>query len=105
MSNGEIIIEWCEKKNKLLKRERGVSFGMVALMLEKDDYLDNISHPNVEKYPNQRIYIMKINGYVYAVPFVKDDKKFFLKTIIPSRKYTKLYLKQDYGKSKRHKKI
>jgi len=91
--NGKIIIEWNESKNKILKKERGVSFEMVAVILGKGDYLDNISHPNKNRYPNQRIYIIKIDEYVYAVPFVRDNKKIFLKTIIPSRKYTKKYLR------------
>jgi len=54
--------------------------------------LDTIQHPNHEKYPNQRIFIVEIDRYVYLVPFVEDDTEFFLKTIIPSRKMTKQYL-------------
>jgi len=32
------------------------------------------------------------NNYVYLIPFVEDEEKVFLKTIIPSRKATKYYL-------------
>jgi hypothetical protein len=35
---------------------------------------------------------LEINDYVYYVPFIEDNEKIFLKTIIPSRKYTKKYL-------------
>jgi hypothetical protein len=38
------------------------------------------------RYPEQRILIVRLNGYVYLVPFVETDEHFFLKTIIPSRK-------------------
>jgi predicted DNA binding CopG/RHH family protein len=41
------------------------------------------------KYPNQRIFIIDIEDYIYLVPFVEDEKSMFLKTIIPSRKMTK----------------
>ena len=51
------------------------------------------AHPNKLKYPNQKIYIVNLNGYVYLVPFVrKNTQTIFLKTIFPSRKLTKKYL-------------
>jgi len=36
---------------------------------------------------------VRIGDYIYSVPFVEDDRKVFLKTIIPSRKATKKYLR------------
>ena len=54
--------------------------------------LDDIEHPNQEKYPNQSILVLEINNYAYIVPYVEDDTEVFLKTIIPSRKLTKQYL-------------
>ncbi len=59
--------------------------------------LDTIEHPNKERYPNQRIFIINIDDYAYLVPFVEDEKAIFLKTIIPSRKMAKKYLE---GQSK-----
>jgi hypothetical protein len=37
--------------------------------------------------------VVRIDDYAYLVPFVEDDDEVFLKTIIPSRKATKKYLK------------
>jgi hypothetical protein len=54
--------------------------------------LDIIEHPNKAKYPDQKIFIVEVDEYVYLVPFIEDDKLIFLKTIIPSRKMTKKYL-------------
>ena len=55
--------------------------------------IDIIDHPNGLKYPNQKIYIIDLNGYVYLVPFVrKDTQTIFLKTIFPNRKLTSKYL-------------
>jgi len=51
-----------------------------------------MKHPNPEKYPNQRVFLVKIEDYVYSVPYVEDDEKMFLKTIIPNSKATKKYL-------------
>ena len=33
------------------------------------------------------------DGYVYLVPFVEEGDHYFLKTVIPSRKATRDYLK------------
>jgi hypothetical protein len=32
---------------------------------------------------------VRIEGYIYSVPFVEDDQRIFLKTIIPNRRATK----------------
>ena len=40
---------------------------------------------------NQRIDVIAVEDYVYLVPFVESDEEVFLKTIIPSRKATRLY--------------
>ncbi|MCU0858739.1 MAG: hypothetical protein MUC65_10110 [Pontiellaceae bacterium] len=72
---------------------RGVCFEQVAEILEREDELNVIDHPNQEKYPGQKIIIVNINGYVYLVPRVETKDGFFLKTIIPSRKMTAKYLR------------
>lgn len=53
-------------------------------------------HPNKQKYPHQWIFIVKLKNYVYAVPFVYNDRKseIFLKTMFPSRKLNKKYLNE-----------
>ena len=38
---------------------------------------------------------MASNGYAYLVPFVEQEDHLFLKTVIPSRKATRDYLKQE----------
>ena len=83
--------KWNLEKNKLLKEDRGVCFEDVLAQIEEDKVLDIIKHPNVAKYPNQKIYILELQNYVYMVPFVKDVDEIFLKTIVPSRKMNKLY--------------
>ena len=36
--------------------------------------------------------VIGINSYAYLVPYVEDEDEIFLKTIIPSRKATEIYL-------------
>jgi len=85
-------INWNHEKNEKLLAERGVGFDAVLQAFELGNVLDDIEHPNAEKYPNQSVLIININDYVYIVPYVENDTELFLKTIIPSRKFTKKYL-------------
>jgi len=84
--------DWNDEKNELLKKFRGVSFEQVVLAIVSGDLIDRIKHPNPDKYPNQKIFLVKIENYIYSVPYVEDDKKIYLKTIIPNSKETKKYL-------------
>ena len=84
--------DWNDDKNELLKKWRGVSFEQVVLAIVSGDLVDRVKHPNPEKYPNQRIFFVKIEDYIYSVPYVENDERIFLKTIIPNSKATKKYL-------------
>ncbi|MBA4418925.1 MAG: toxin [Syntrophus sp. (in: bacteria)] len=84
--------DWNDEKNELLKKLRGVSFEQVVLAIVSGDLVDRVKHPNPEKYPNQRVFLVKIEDYIYSVPYVEDDEKTFLKMIIPNSKATKKYL-------------
>jgi uncharacterized DUF497 family protein len=84
---------WNEEKNELLKSERQVSFEDVVFYIEQGFLLDVLENPNQEKYKGQKIFIVQMDDYVFLVPFIEDDREIFLKTIIPSRKATKKYLK------------
>lgn len=90
--------DWNERKNKLLKLERDVSFEEVLVAIEAGGLIKVINHPNKERYPNQKIFVVNINNYAYLIPFVEDKEKVFLKTIIPSRKATKQYIVKGGGK-------
>jgi len=78
--------DWDDKKNEMLKKVRGVSFEKVELAIASGDLVDRIKHPN------QKVFLVKIENYVYSVPYVEDEEKIFLKTIIPNSKATKKYL-------------
>jgi len=84
--------DWNKAKNELLKIERDVSFEEVYIAIESGGLLEIVKHPNSKKYPNQKMFVVSINNYVYLVLFVEDEEKVFLKTVIPSRKATKKYL-------------
>lgn len=84
---------WDNEKNKKLLAERHISFEEIVYHIEIGDLLDILEHHNKEKYKNQQIFVVRIEDYVYLVPFVEGEDDIFLKTIIPSRKATQRYLK------------
>ena len=90
-------INWNSAKNVALKTERGISFEEVLVAIAQGALLDVVEHPKGEKYPNQRIFIVRIRNYAYLIPFVETGEEIFLKTVIPSRSATKRYIPK--GKS------
>ena len=89
-----MYFEYNEEKDKILRETRCISFEDVIFYIKNGCVIKDIEHPNKEKYPNQRIYLVNINDYIYEVPYVINIVKnsIFLKTIIPTRKWTKILL-------------
>ncbi len=85
-------LEWSETKNKWLIENRNISFEKVKNAIEKGNILDDRQHPRLN---HQRLLVVTINNYAYVTPYVESQKKIFLKTIYPSRKDTKQYLKNE----------
>ncbi|MEW6521118.1 MAG: BrnT family toxin [Thermodesulfobacteriota bacterium] len=88
-----LYFDWNNEKNEKLREERGICFEEIILAIEKGDVLDILEHPDQEKYKNQKIFVIKAYDYAWLVPFVETESEVFLKTIIPSRKATKKYLR------------
>jgi len=87
------------KRIQIVRRKKpdadwGVSFEDVVFYLQQGTLINDFEHPNSDKYPNQRIFVLNIDDYMYLLPYVEDRNEIFLKTIIPSRKATKQYLGQ-----------
>ena len=89
-------VNWNTEKNIRLKAERRVSFEEVVSAMSNGGLLVVLDHPNTDQYPNQRMFVVRIRGYAYLVPFVETKQEVFLKTIIPSRKATRIYLDEEH---------
>ena len=83
-----IKISWNHVKSSRLKRTRGVSFDDIIAA----ELVEVLNHP---KRPDQKVMLFKYRGYIWVVPFVQNEKEIFLKTLYPSRKYTKIYSKKE----------
>ena len=85
--------QWNEEKNQKLKVERSICFEDIRQATKDGRLKEIIQNPSLKNFPNQLCLIVEINNYVYVVPFVLQfDGSWFLKTIYPSRKFTKKYL-------------
>ena len=84
-------INYSAEKNLQLIIERGVSFEDVILEIEGGRIIDVLEHPNKLKYPNQYMLVIRLNNYIYLVPFIETKQEMFLKTIYPSRKANTIY--------------
>lgn len=84
---------WDPNKNEQLIQERGISFEQITVAVENGDLLQIVPHPNAIKYPRQRIMVVGLDGYAFLFPFVEEADYLFLKTIIPSRKATRNFIK------------
>lgn len=94
LSQNHIDSQWCGKElNEQLKAARNVSFEEVVFAIESNRLLDIVKPSNPQRYPNQRMFVVAAERYAYLVPFVEEAEYYFLKTVIPSRKATREYLK------------
>lgn len=82
-------IRFSKEKDEMLKRTRGIGFEAVIDCIENDKRTQAIAHHNKQKYPKQRVFMVYIKEYIYLIPFIEEQDYIFLKTIYPSRKYTK----------------
>lgn len=76
--------KWNALKSVRLKKIRGLSFEDIL----GARYIKTENHPNRD---NQKLMLFEHKGKIWVVPFVDAEKERFLKTLYPSRKYTKLY--------------
>lgn len=84
--------DWDEEKNQWLTTQRGISFEIIKELIEAGLVIAIVD--NHEPYQHQKVYMLRVEDYIYEVPVVESDEKIFLVTAYPSRKATKLYLSE-----------
>ncbi len=80
---------WDIEKNQKLKYERGIGFEDIIQNIFNGNLKTIVKHPNQKRYPGQNLFIVEISDYIYVVPYIEDKNKIFLKTLYPSRVWTK----------------
>ncbi len=89
-----VVFNYDVGKNILIEERCGFGFEDVIEAIKSKKLLDIIAHRNKKKYPGQHIFVIKMEDYVYALPFEykKERNEIVLKTMYPSRKLTREYL-------------
>ena len=82
---------WDDEKNERLMRQHGISFEEVVYHLNYSETLADIPHHNQERYPGQRLHIVRINNLAWAVAYRRTGRRVFLYTAYPSEKFTRMY--------------
>jgi len=83
------MIIWDDTKNTKLQLERQISFEQISEIILRKGYLDILENPS---RMDQQIFVIYLNNYVYAVPFLIDENSnIILITAYPSRKLSKKY--------------
>lgn len=95
MYKKKMKFEWNSTKNEWLKKERQISFEQIIIHLLRGDVWKVTDHPDQTNYPGQKLYFVVVDHYIYIVPYVIEKEYIFLKTIIPSRKATKMYKEEQ----------
>lgn len=90
--------DWNPRKNEWLKKERKISFEEVVFHLSQGDVWKVADHPDQLNYPGQKIYFVIIEDFIFLVPHIIEKEYIFLKAIIPSRKATREFKKEQEGK-------
>ncbi len=86
----KVNIRYSIEKDEILKEKRDISFKEIIHAIAEDKIVKIIS--NKEKFKHQKMMLLNIQNYIWAVPFVLEKNGIFLKTAFRSRKYTKKYL-------------
>lgn len=86
-----VTYAWSDIKNRRLLESRGIGFEEILQAIASGGLLDVLDHHHPERYEHQHVFVVRCREYVYLVPFVEAAEEIFLKTIIPSRKATRIH--------------
>ena len=84
---------WDAAKNQWLITSRRVSFEEIVWAVAHGHLLD-VLISDKERYKGQKQLVVEVKGYAYLVPIVEEGEVIVLKTVIPSRKLTRRYLRR-----------
>ncbi len=87
------MIEWSPTKNAELNQRYGLGFERVLAAIDAGAVIAERAHPNPERYGHQRQLVVEIDGYAWVVSFVTDGGTIFFKTMYPSRKANRDFLR------------
>lgn len=80
------MFKWNPEKEKKLKEDRGIDLHAIVDLIESGQYF-MVDVKNQAEHPNQKMYVVSLNGYPTCVPFVVEPNgDVFIKTAFQNRK-------------------
>lgn len=80
------MFKWNFDKEVFLKQERNIDFFEITRLIESGEYFI-VDVKNQVGHPNQKMYVVNLNGYPTCVPFVEEPNgDIFLKTAFQNRR-------------------
>ena len=86
------LLKWNAEKDAWLRRARGFGFEEIYEAINDGGLIADTENPS-QNHTDQRMLVVRLNGYLISVPYVEDGEVAFLKTAYPNRK-----LRRRYGK-------
>ena len=94
----KLEFEWDEDKSRKVKLERGRSLEEIIEYIKSGRVISVMKHYNLDRYPNQLLIVVEIEGYPWVVPCEIRGSELRIITAYPSRKFKKLIDEGKYGK-------
>ena len=91
-------INFSDTKNKILMKSREIDLKEIVDALITKGAIDIINHPNQDRYPGQKIFIIELCEINYFVPYVESKQEIFLKTAFRCTKWANKFLKKQKEK-------
>ena len=84
---------WNAEKDIKLREEKWIGFMDLIMAIDNWSLLDTQRNTS-QNHLDQEIFLISFDNHIFVIPFVYEPESdtFFLKTLFPSRKYTKSLL-------------
>lgn len=80
------MFKWNADKGKKLQEERGIDLNKIVSLIQSEQYFI-VDVKNQDDHPNQKMYVVNLDGYPTCVPFVKESNgDIFFKTAFQNRR-------------------
>ena len=87
------VFNWNGEKNSKHLESRGITSGDIVDALVEKNYYRSSRTQTRRSTRIKKIFVVWVRDDCSLVPFIETEEEIFLKTIIPSRKYTKKHFK------------
>jgi uncharacterized DUF497 family protein len=85
--------DWDPEKNEEIQTTHGISFEEIVTLISRGGLVKSVKNPS-DKYPDQKIMLVRKGKAIYLVPYESRANTHWLITAFYSEKFTKKYARQ-----------